>query len=102
MINKDLSWEISTDVNVGLDLGFLNNRLRAEIDFYNRLRTGMNRPSQMSVHLTGAYSAPRANIGDLRNQGVELNLTWKDKIGTVDYSVNLNGAYNRTTLKRME
>ena len=99
MINKDLSWEISTDVNVGLDLGFLNNRLRAEIDFYNRLRTGMNRPSQMSVHLTGAYSAPRANIGDLRNQGVELNLTWKDKIGTVDYSVNLNGAYNRTTLK---
>ena len=99
MINKDLSWEISTDVNVGLDIGFLNNRLRAEIDFYNRLRTGMNRPSQMSVHLTGAYSAPRANIGDLRNQGVELNLTWKDKIGTVDYSVNLNGAYNRTTLK---
>ena len=54
MINKDLSWEISTDVNVGLDLGFLNNRLRAEIDFYNRLRTGMNRPSQMSVHLTGS------------------------------------------------
>ena len=99
MINKDLSWEISTDVNVGLDIGFLNNRLRAEIDFYNRLRTGMNRPSQMSVHLTGAYSAPRANIGDLRNQGVELNLTWKDKIGTVDYSVNLNGAYKRTTLK---
>lgn len=99
MINKDLSWEVSTDINVGLDLGFLNNRLRTEIDFYNRLRTGMNRPSQMSIHLTGAYSAPRANIGDLRNRGVELNLTWKDKIGTVDYSVNLNGAYNRTTLK---
>lgn len=99
MINKDLSWEVSTDINVGLDLGFLNNRLRTEIDFYNRLRTGMNRPSQMSIHLTGAYSAPRANIGDLRNRGGELNLTWKDKIGTVDYSVNLNGAYNRTTLK---
>lgn len=33
MINKDLSWEVSTDINVGLDLGFLNNRLRTEIDF---------------------------------------------------------------------
>lgn len=53
MINKDLSWEVSTDINVGLDLGFLDNRLRTEIDFYNRLRTGMNRPSQMSIHLTG-------------------------------------------------
>ena len=99
MINKDLSWEVSTDINVGLDLGFLNNRLRTEIDFYNRLRTGMNRPSQMSIHLTGAYSAPRANIGDLLNRGLELNLTWKDKIGNVEYSVNLNGAYNRTVLK---
>ena len=99
MINKDLSWEVSTDINVGLDLGFLNNRLRTEIDFYNRLRTGMNRPSEMSIHLTGAYSAPRANIGDLLNRGIELNLTWKDKIGNVEYSVNLNGAYNRTVLK---
>ena len=99
MINKDLSWEVSTDINVGLDLGFLDNRLRTEIDFYNRLRTGMNRPSQMSIHLTGAYSAPRANIGDLLNRGLELNLTWKDKIGNVEYSVNLNGAYNRTVLK---
>lgn len=59
----------------------------------------MNRPSQMSIHLTGAYSAPRANIGDLLNRGLELNLTWKDKIGNVEYSVNLNGAYNRTVLK---
>lgn len=100
MINKNLSWEVSTVLNLGLDLGFLNNRLRAEVDYYNRLTTGMNRPSEMSIHLTGAYSAPRANIGDMRNQGVELNLTWRDKIGNVDYSVNLNGAYNRTTLKK--
>lgn len=99
MINKDLSWEVSTVLNLGLDLSFLNSRLMAEMDFYNRLTTGMNRPSQMSIHLTGAYSAPRMNIGDMLNRGVELNLTWRDKIGTVDYSVNLNGAYNKTILK---
>ena len=99
MINKELSWEVSTIFNLGLDLGFLDNRLMTEIDFYNRMTTGMNRPSQMSIHLTGAYTAPRANIGDMQNTGVELNLTWRDKIGAVDYSVNLNGAYNRTTLK---
>lgn len=100
MINKELSWEVSTIFNLGLDLGFLDNRLMTEIDFYNRMTTGMNRPSQMSIHLTGAYTAPRANIGDMQNTGVELNLTWRDKVGEVDYSVNLNGAYNRTTLKK--
>lgn len=99
MINKELSWEVSTVFNLGLDLGFFDSRLMAEIDFYNRLTTGMNRPSQMSIHLTGAYTAPRKNIGDLRNTGVELNLTWRDKVGKVDYSINFNGAYNRTTLK---
>ncbi len=100
MINKDLSWEVSTDINVGLDLSFLKGRLRTEIDFYNRLRTGMNRPSEMSIHLNGAYTAPRMNIGDLLNRGIELNLTWKDKIEDFEYSVNLNAAYNRTTLKK--
>lgn len=100
MINKDLTWEVSKVFNLGLDLGFFDNRLRTELDYYNRLTTGMNRPSQMSIHLNGAYNAPRRNIGSMRNQGVELNLTWKDKIGKVDYSVNLNGAYNRNILEK--
>jgi TonB-linked SusC/RagA family outer membrane protein len=99
MINKDLSWEESRVFNIGLDLGFFKNKLTTEIDYYNRLTSGMNRPSEMSILLTGAYSAPRKNIGDMRNRGVELNLTWRDKIGKVNYSANLNGAYNRTILE---
>jgi|AGTN01.1.fsa_nt_gi TonB-linked outer membrane protein, SusC/RagA family/TonB-dependent outer membrane receptor, SusC/RagA subfamily, signature region len=99
MINRDLSWEESKVFNIGLDLGFFNNQLTSEIDYYDRLTSGMNRPSEMSLLLTGAYSAPRRNIGDMRNQGVELNLTWRDKVGKVDYSANLNGAYNRTVLE---
>lgn len=100
MINRDLTWEVTKVFNAGLDLGFFDNRLRAEFDYYNRLTTGMNRPSQMSIHLTGAYNAPRRNIGNMRNQGIELNLTWQDKIGQVDYSVNLNGSYNRNVLEK--
>ena len=99
MINKALSWEVSKVFNVGLDMGFINNRLTAEVDYYDRLTSGMNRPSEMSILLTGAYTAPRRNIGDLRNRGIELNLTWRDEIGNVNYSANLNGAYNRTNLE---
>lgn len=99
MINKDLSWEESKILNIGLDMGFLKNKLTTEIDYYDRLTSGMNRPSEMSMLLTGAYTAPRMNIGDMRNRGIELNLTWRDKIGKVNYSANFNGAYNRTTLE---
>ena len=99
MVNRDLTWETTTVFNVGLDLGFLNNRLTAELDYYNRLTTGMNRPSDLSILLTGAYNAPRRNIGNLRNQGAEANITWTDNIGELNYGINLNASYNKTNLE---
>jgi TonB-linked SusC/RagA family outer membrane protein len=100
MINQNLSWETTTVMNLGLDLRFLRNRLTAEIDYYNRLTTGMNRPSDMSIHLTGAYKEPRTNIGNLRNRGIEGTFTWRDQSGSFDYTINLNASYNQTILEK--
>jgi TonB-dependent starch-binding outer membrane protein SusC len=102
MVNPDLTWETTTVFNAGLDLGFLNNRLVAELDYYDRLTSDMLRPSKMSLHLTGAYDAPRANIGELRNRGVEGNFSWRDNVGRVSYFLNLNASYNHTTLEKWE
>lgn len=99
MVNPELSWETTNVTNIGLDLGFMKNRLTAELDYYDRLTSGMNRPSEMSILLTGAYVAPRKNIGKLRNRGVEANLTWKDNVRDFNYSFNLNGSYNSTVLE---
>lgn len=99
MINTDLTWEETQVLNVGLELGFLNNRLTTEFDFYDRKTKGMLLPSQMSVLLTGAYDAPRANIGDMRNRGIEGNFTWRDQIGEISYSFNLNASYNANTIE---
>jgi hypothetical protein len=100
MVNKDLSWESTNVLNMGLDLGFMNNKLTTEFDYYDRLTVGMLMGSDLSTHLTGAYDAPRTNIGNLRNRGFEGNLTWRDNIGTLTYSVNLNGSFNRTNLEK--
>lgn len=100
MLNQNLTWEKTGVFNVGVDMSVLNQRLTAEIDYYNRLTTGMLQNSQMSILLTGAYEAPKANLGDLRNQGVELNLTWRDRIGNVSYTLNGNVSYNRMNLEK--
>lgn len=100
MINRSFSWEETTVMNVGLDLGFLNNRLSVELDYYDRYTTGMHRPSDMSIHLSGAYTAPRVNIGELRNRGVEANLTWRERKGDFNYSINANVSYNRSKLEK--
>lgn len=98
MINRDFTWEKTSVANVGLDLGFFDNRLTAEIDWYDRLTSGMIRPSQLSSLLTG-YSAPRVNMGDLRNRGVELNLRWQSVAGPVNYGATFNFSYNRDRLE---
>ncbi|UYQ91258.1 TonB-dependent receptor [Chitinophaga horti] len=100
MVNTSLTWENTDVLNIGLDLGFFNGRLTTEMDYYDRLTTGMNRPSDFSIHLSGAYNPPpRRNIGNLRNRGVEMNLTWADKMGDFNYLFNFNGSHNWTRLE---
>ncbi|MEI6275296.1 MAG: TonB-dependent receptor [Prolixibacteraceae bacterium] len=99
MTNEFLSWETTSVLNIGFDLGFMKNRLTTEIDYYDRLTSGMNQPSSMSNLLTGAYTAPRVNIGNLRNRGIEFNVTWKDQLGKFNYMVNMNASYNSTRLE---
>jgi TonB-linked SusC/RagA family outer membrane protein len=100
LVNQALSWEVTTVLNLGLDLSFLNSKLTTEFDYYDRLTTGMNRPSDLSNLLSGAYSAPRTNIGNLRNRGFEGNIAWRDKAGSVNYGFNLNASFNSSTLEK--
>lgn len=99
MINENLSWEKTRVVNIGMDLGFFNNRLTAELDWYDRFTTGMIRGSSISSILTG-YSAPNINVADLRNRGVEVNLNWHSKINKFDYGINVNASYNVNKLEK--
>ncbi|MDR1154178.1 MAG: TonB-dependent receptor [Bacteroidales bacterium] len=98
MINPELSWESTRAINIGLDLGFFKNKLTVELDLYDRLTTNMIRPSDFSTILSG-YSAPRKNIGNMRNRGIELNLNWQSSISDFRYSINFNGYLNRNTLE---
>ena len=100
MVNQDLSWENTSTANVGLDLGFLKSRLNVEIDVFDRLTSDMIRPSQMSVHLTGAYNAPRVNIGKLRNRGFEISASWRERKGDFNYMINANVSYFHSNLEK--
>ncbi|RYC70205.1 SusC/RagA family TonB-linked outer membrane protein [Spirosoma sordidisoli] len=97
IINEDFSWEETNVTNLGLDLVFFGGRLSSEIDFYQKLTTGMIRPSTLSAFLSG-YAAPRVNIGELRNRGLEVNLTYRAKVRDANVGANLNLAFNRNKL----
>jgi TonB-dependent starch-binding outer membrane protein SusC len=100
-VNPDLTWENTAVLNLGLELGFMNNRLTAELDLYDRLTTDMIRGSTLSSLLQASYAAPNTNIATLRNRGIELTLTWKDNLGKdFYYGLTANGSYNRSRLEK--
>jgi len=94
MGNNDLKWETSEQFNVGLDMYMLNGRLNATVEYYlKNTRDLLVYNTKPSLSIGGATSP--LNAGNVRNQGVEIDLGWRDKVG--DFSYGISG--NLATLK---
>ena len=92
--NAVLTWETTNTYNAGLDLGFLNNRLTATVDVYERRASNLLALVNFSAGSNLTNQLP-ANIGSLRNRGIELGLNYGILRGAdLTWDVNLNGAYN--------
>lgn len=95
--NPDLKWESTSQTDIGLDFGFLNNRIRGSIDWYYKktkdllLSVAVPSPSLITTQL--------ANVGAVRNTGLEMELGF-DIIRTKDWSwdATLNFATNSNKL----
>lgn len=85
LASTDRTWEKIHNYNVGLDFGFLNNRLTGSVEaFYKR-----NNNMLISVQYPGILgdNAPKANKGKFEAKGWELNVNWADNIGKMKYHV---------------
>lgn len=93
--NEDLSWEKNKTWNVGLDMGFLDNRITATVDVYSRLTTDML--LSVKVPYTSGFGSNLRNIGSLRNRGIELAINGDIiRKGDWNWSVGANLAMNRS------
>ena len=75
MVSPTLTWETITTANVGIDLGFFNNDLNVNFDWYQRDTKGMLAPGRALPQVIGATAAFE-NAGSLRTRGWELNIDW--------------------------
>lgn len=72
--NPDLVWETTNQFDVGVDLAFMDNKIGATVEFYVKNTTDLilNRP----VPTTSGFTTVPENIGDMRNTGVDVSLTF--------------------------
>ncbi len=96
--NANLKWEGSSTINLGVDLGFLDNRLNVTADFFVK-NTKDLLLAQSLAHVTG-FDSQMQNIGKIQNKGIELSLN-STNIQTRDFSwqTNFNISFIKNTLK---
>lgn len=92
IVPQSLTWETATTYDVGLDFDILRNRLSATFDFYRRNTTNMYTAGETLPGVFGA-SAPKGNNAELRTDGWELSLQWRDQLslGGKPFSYSVKG-----------
>lgn len=99
--NEDLTWETSEQLNIGLDARFLNGRLGFTADWYNKKTKDLL--VAVPVDPTTGFSTQMKNAGTVENKGIELSLSWNDKIGKdFHYNVGWNMAYNHNEVTEVK
>lgn len=96
--NANLRWEGASSINLGVDLGFLDNRLNVTADFFIKATKDLLL-AQSLAHVTG-FNSQMQNIGKIQNKGIELSLN-STNIQTRNFTwqTNFNISFIRNTLK---
>ena len=98
--NPDITWETTTNFNVGVEFAFFGNRLTGSLDYYNKKTTDLL--FWLSVPESAGSRGYYGNIGDIRNSGFELSLQ-----GTIvhsrdiDWNVQFNIAHNSDKILKL-
>jgi len=100
VVNPDVKWETSDQIDIGFDVRMLNSRLGVTFDWYNK--TTVDWLVEAPILGTFGARAPFVNGGDIENKGVELVLSWKDEINDFSYGVTFSGAQNKNTVTRID
>lgn len=106
--NPGVKWETQEQVNVGLDLGFFNDRIGLTVDWYKKVSKDMlmslQLPSYMgtSGNASSVLAAPMGNYGDIENSGWEITLNTHPLIGAFQWDSDFQISFNKNKLRALD
>ncbi|MEO2128429.1 MAG: TonB-dependent receptor [Christiangramia sp.] len=86
--NPDLKWESTAQFNVGLDFGFLKNRIAGSMDYYKKKTSDLL--LNLPIPSTSGFTTSLQNVGDTENTGFEFLVDSKNLVGDFQWSTSLN------------
>lgn len=100
MANKDLTWEKTTQYNIGVDYSVLNGRISGVLDFYTSRTTDLL--MKMTIPSLNGYTNTYANVGKTSNIGIDLTLnTVNVKTRSFEWSTSINAAWQKDKIDEL-
>ena len=102
--NTGIRWESQEQWNIGLDLGFFDDRLNLIVDAYMKrsadMLMSMQLPSYMGTqgNVSSVLAAPQGNYGSIQNSGLEITLDTHPLVGNFTWDSNFQISFNRNKL----
>lgn len=94
--NQNLKWETTAQANVGLDMGFVNDRIAITLDAYYKKTSDLLLARSLPLY-TGFTSGVQ-NIGSMANKGIELEVATQNFVGDFDWETKFNISANRNRI----
>ena len=96
-VNNGGKWETTEQLNLGIDFGMFGNRFTGTVELFQRDTRDMLLSVTAPAHVGNRYSAT-ANVGTVRNRGLELTLGWRDQAGDFAYNISGNLSFIKNEL----
>ncbi len=96
--NPNITWETAVKSNLGIDFEIRDGLLSGAVDLFHEKRSDILAPRNASVPLFAGINLPDENIGRVSNQGIELDLQHRSRIGSMAYQVGAQLSYARSKI----
>ncbi len=98
--NPDLKWEKTAQTDIGLEVGFFNNRISAEVDYYTKHTTDLL--LNVNIPGTSGFGQLLKNVGELENRGWEFVLRTDNSFGDLKWRTSFNAATNANKILNLQ
>lgn len=100
LANPQIKWEETTQTDVGLNIGFFDDQLSAEVDYYTRTTSGILIRVPIPQYV-GVNTQPFVNAAEVANSGIDAQINWAQDLGDFSYQIGLNGSTTNNEIQSL-
>lgn len=99
LASNDITWEIATKSDLGIDMALFDDKFTATIDYFDESRSGIYMEREFLPGMVGLDgNKPYANVGEVNSKGFDGNFSYKQKINNVRLTVRGNITYSKNEI----